>query len=295
MDFKINEKLQYNPNSRLIIGLGFSYGILSVNIGVNFPALNNKDTEQLGNTRHLDLQTHLYSRKFVIDLYFMKYQGFYLQNSYDILENWPSDETYQLRGDVKINGYGGNIQYIFNNQKFSYRAAYSQTDRQKKSAGSFLAGIDGYYIEGNGDSSLIPANIKHDDFWNGINYDKSTNFSLGINGGYAHTFVVKQKWFLSLSAVPGLAIGKATLSNRETDQKWSSFTVNTNLMWRFAVGYHSSKFYTGLSYVNLRMRNQSPPEEAWLNFDTGILMLTVAKHIKLKKPIKFLEPWKYYF
>lgn len=295
MDFNIEEKLQYNPNSRLILGLGFSYGILSINVGVNFPALNNKDTEQLGNTRHLDLQTHIYSRKFVIDLYFMKYEGFYLQNSHDMITDWPSHDTHQLRGDMKLNGYGANVQYIFNNRKFSYRAAYAQTDRQKKSAGSFLAGIDCYYTVGQGDSSLIPTNIKYPYFWLGMRYDKSTNFSFGLNGGYAHTFVIKEKWFLSLSAVPGLSVGKATLSYAKTDQNMASFSVNANLMWRFAIGYHSPNFFVGFSYVNLRLRNQAPPLEAWLNFDTGILRFTVAKHIKLKKPIKFLEPWKYYF
>ena len=46
MDFRLEEKLQYNPNSRLILGLGFSYGVISINVGVSFPALNNQDSER---------------------------------------------------------------------------------------------------------------------------------------------------------------------------------------------------------------------------------------------------------
>jgi hypothetical protein len=196
---------------------------------------------------------------------------------------------------MRLKGYGANIQYIFNNRKFSYRAAYTQSDRQKKSAGSFLVGAESYYVIGQGDSSLIPPDIKNTYFWQSMPYDRSTNFSLGVSGGYAHTFVIKQKIFFSFSAVPGLSFGKAAIYYAPPDTKTTSFSVNASLMWRFAMGYHSSSFFAGLSYVNLRLRNQAPPEEAWLNFDTGIFRLTLARHFRLKKPIKWLEPWKYYF
>jgi len=296
MDFNIDEKLQYNPNRSLILGAGFSYGILTINIGVNFAGINNKDVDIHGKTRYLDLQTHLYTRKFVIDLYFQQYQGFYLQNSYDMITDWPSADVYQIRDDIKVHGYGANVQYIFNNKKFSYRAPYTQSDWQKKSAGSFLVGAESYFVVSKGDSSLIPENIKHSFFWQGIRFDHSKNFYIGINGGYAHTFVIKQKFFTSISVVPGLAIGKSTLSYSTSNQSdISSFSVNASLMWRFAIGYSNSSFFAGFSYVNLRLRNQAPPEEAWLNNDAGIIRFTVANRFKLKKPIKFLEPWKYYF
>jgi hypothetical protein len=296
MDFVYNQDLQYNPNDRIMLGMGFSYGILTIDIGLNIPSINNKDVPLYGKTKSLDLQTHFYMRKFVIDLYYHKYEGFYLENSIDMIRNWPSSDTFLIREDMKTRGLGVNIQYIFNNSRFSYRAAFNQTDWQKKSAGSFIAGIESYGFTTTGNKSLIPDSIINPAFWEGTRYDRSKIFCLGLNGGYAHTFVIKKKLFFTLSLLFGISGGNTTLNQVDINQTdLSSFTFNASMTARFAMGYNSSKLYAGIVYANLRLRNQAPPEEAWLNFDTGIVRFILAKKFQLKKPIKFLEPWKYYF
>lgn len=295
MDFVNHQDLRYNPNDRLVMGGGFSYGIWTIDVGLNFPAINNKDVPLFGETKSLDLQTHFYMRKFVIDLYYHKYHGFYLDNSFDMVKNWPSADTFLIRGDMHVKGLGGNLQYVFNSSRFSYRAAFNQTDWQKKSAGSFLAGVEGYFFTTTGDQSLIPDSIINPQFWEGTKYDRSEIFCVGLNGGYAHTFVIRKRFFFTLSLQLGASGGKTTLLlGDDPSSELSSFSVNASMTGRFAMGYNSDRFYAGLSYANLRLRNQAPPEEAWLNFDTGIIRLIAAYKIKLKKPIRFLEPWKYW-
>ena len=56
-DQNIKKDLIYHANSALILGFGFNYGIIGLNIGFNLPFINNDD-DIYGKTDYLDLQTH---------------------------------------------------------------------------------------------------------------------------------------------------------------------------------------------------------------------------------------------
>lgn len=52
----------------------------------------------------------------------------------------PTDYSEDFNG-LKVKMKGLNLYYIFNNRRFSYPAAFSQSTNQRRSAGSFITGF----------------------------------------------------------------------------------------------------------------------------------------------------------
>ena len=55
-------------------------------------------------------------------------------------EDVPANYSEKFNG-IKVDIKGLNLYYIFNNRKFSYPAAFSQSTNQRRNAGSFIAGF----------------------------------------------------------------------------------------------------------------------------------------------------------
>ncbi len=288
-DEKLGKNLVYKPNDALILGLGVNYGILGLNIGLKFPFMNDDD-DKYGKTRYLDLQTHIYLRPATVDVYLQYYKGYYITNPNDWIRDWPSNDTFPKRPDIYTISIGLNGQYIFNHRKFSYRAPFLQNEWQKKSAGSFLLGGQAFYVDAKGDSSLIPMNITDTSFFDGLHYSQVRIINAGLNAGYAQTFVLKQRFFLTLSLVGGLSGGGSWFYSSvldETDR--SGFTVDANLTGRVAAGYNNARFYAGISYLGNFIRNQTPVPGANLGYDTGMYRLNIVYRFRLKKDYRLLS------
>jgi len=249
-EFSILEKesgrtVDYSPNSQLNIGAGFSYKWMNVNLSVAFPG-SNKDNDVFGNTRRFDLQTNLYSRKFVVDLVFQWYRGFYVLNPTLINPGWQPGDPYPIRDDIKSFAMGFTGNYVFNNKKFSYQAAFTFNERQKKSAGSFTVGGGWLMFNLKSDTGLVPSALFPDSI-TPINFSKITLNTIYGMGGYAHTFIIR-KWYFTLAL--GLGSGISTSSSKTTadikSKNKPSFSIVSD--FRGSVGYNSELFYVGLSW-----------------------------------------------
>jgi hypothetical protein len=286
--------LRYNTNRRIILGLGANYSIFGLNIGFNLP-FNRKDEDKYGQSDYLDLQSHIYARKFNVDLYLQFYEGFYIANPTKILNEWPSNDTFPKRPDINTFSIGFNFQYIFNYRKYSYKAAFVQNEWQKKSAGSFTAGMEAFYIISQGDSSMIPSDVYPEDIFYGLKYRRSDILNIGVHGGYYYTLVISRHVFISAGLSVGPSIGYSWL-DRDDDQKLQTSGINLNLngLARAAMGYNSERIYVGVSFLHQLLLNQLPVKEIWSQFNTGNFRINVVYRFRLKKPIKFLNPryWK---
>ena len=288
-DEGIGKDLIYKPNDALVLGVGFNYGILGLNIGFKLPFAN-QDDDKYGTTEYLDLQTHIYTRPVTLDVYIQYYKGYYLTKPNEWIADWPEDGTFPKRPDVYSISLGLNGQYIFNHKRFSYKAAFLQNEWQKKSAGSFIVGGNIFYVDMKGDSSLIPKTSLDSNFFGGLHFSQSRIANFGASAGYAQTFVVKKHFFLTLSLLGGLSGGGSWVYTSETGEPdRSGFTVAANLSGRGAIGYNSRRFYAGLSYLGVIIRNQSPVPQTWIGYDTGLFRLNVVYRFRLKKEFRVLS------
>ena len=191
----------------------------------------------------------LTGRKFWFRNFWKKYKGYYQQNPEYLNPGYdPMLDEYPKRKDLETTIYFANLNYGFNYRRYSNTASLWQLEKQKKSAGSFTAGLSFGYIRYGADSSLIKYEWR-DNFEEGA-LIKSYDLTLfGINGGYLHTFSMfrKKNLFLSLALIPGLSYqtGKAVVGDEEKEVKKEGVGSQTEL--RFVLGFNHKKWYTSLS------------------------------------------------
>lgn len=265
-----NYFLRYKPITSYNVGFGFTYQWLTLNVGYGFGFINpNLDRK---NTRAIDLQFHPYGRKIAIDVLGQFYKGFRLPEENDF-----------LREDIRVNVVGATAQYIFNHEEFSYRAAFLQSEWQKKSAGSWLAGFEFYTGGVRGDTSMVPARLKSDKL-------KSINFvEVGPNVGYAYTFVYREHFFATGSASVSLDLGFNTSTTEEGKERSSGFSPNT--LFKVFAGYNSAKWAITAIYLNNGVRLAPTIDEKRVALNTGNFRVHLAYRFKPgKRARKLLQP-----
>lgn len=279
------EALHYRGNSTLNPGVGFNYGLLSVNLAFGFKFLNRDDEK--GKTRFLDLQTHTNTRKFAVDLYAQYYEGMFLNKN--LTPNLPT-ASYYIRPDMRYFALGMSAYHILNWKRFSLRASYQQMDWQTKSAGSLLLGGEFYLGYTKADSAFVPAKYGQNFSNADVNRLRYTIFGPGI--GYAYTLVVKKHWFATIAATATLPL----VWVRETSDGYQQNTASIapNYLLKGTVGYNSRRFTTSLIWTHNTM-NQNGTEGDY-RFFTGQGRFVVAYRFnaseKFKKKFWFLDGQK---
>lgn len=218
-------KSTYTPNYPLTPGIGIAVKntVINVRLGYGLLPLNSKDKH--GETKSIDLQMHNYWRNFMFDLSLQRYQGFFDQ-----------DRRGNVRGvypDMTVLQAGGELTYIFNGSKFSARAAFDQTEKQLKSAGSFLAGGEAFFYRVNMDKNT-PA----------MDAERSDNLQVGIKAGYGHSWVLGEHWLLSVVGMAGMNFG----NEPEALKNWKVKFYPTGT-GRFGSSYHRDNWAVGMAVL----------------------------------------------
>lgn len=221
-----NDDMSFVPNNPSNIGLGIAINntVISFGYGYGFDFLRDK---KKGKTKSFDFQLHNYGRKYVLDLFIQEYKGFYQEKN-----SGKKNEEIILHPDLKIRSYGLHGQYVFNNKKFSYKAAFGHGEKQLKSAGSFLLGGGIYLTKISSDSSFFYK-------------DKYVfrNFQFGVSGGYAHTWALGRHWFINGSITAGINFGSEKFSRLGKDR----LEVNPTVLPRISAGYNRKNWSLGFS------------------------------------------------
>ncbi len=278
-----HNKLIFKPNNHNNFGVGFNYRFISLNFGFYVPFAA-KNSDVYGTTKPLDLQTHIYLHKFIVDFYGQFYKGYFLSDTRQSIFN-GSDDHPMLRPDIATRDISLEVQYLFNDKKFSYNAPYYQNEIQKKSAGSFLLGGGIYHTDAKGDSALAPTNITYTDFFRNYKFNASSNTGIGFITGYAYTQVIKKIFFITDALSGGAGYNRSTLSDNYLDQNIRKNGVQFNLTERFAAGYSSDKYFAGITYIRLITEDHSIYPHTWQEVNTGNFRITVAERFRLKKAL----------
>lgn len=234
------------PNSTLNMGVGATYKDVTLNLAYGFSFLN--PDQGKGETTYLDAQAHVYPKKIVIDLFLQFYKGYYL-----LPEGLGTNagEAFYTRPDMRVHKIGASVQYVFNNGRFSYRAAYLQNEWQKKSAGTFLLGFEIYGGMADDESNLIPSHLMDEPT---RNFQTVRFLDFGPNLGYAYTLVIKKHFYVTASASSNLGVGYSTLlDDTGKNNQWG---INPNYFLRGAIGYNSSKWGINVNQVLNNVRLQ---------------------------------------
>ena len=287
--------MKYRTNDNLMLGLGYTYSFLTINLAMKFPFINDDD-DLYGRSSYLDLSTHTIFRSIIVDLYLQYNKGFYLSNPDKVLASYVRTPARPARGDLRTNLLGLNIQYLFNSSKYSYKAAFYQNEFQKKSAGSPIIGAEAYWALAMSDSAMVWNGLPQSGYMEDRPFNQSDILNFGINAGYAYTFVWQETLYLSLSTMFGAAGGMHHVYNSMASETLSKgFTAGFSNSTRISFGFNSRQYYVGLSYIRFSTTNQVGREPDWIGYNTGSIRVNFVKRFITKKPIKVLRPdlWEF--
>ena len=278
--------VKYDVNRPYRFGLGVSYKWFNL-AATLFSPVTNHQLKEKGETKHFDLRVTTNGRKFIVDVWIQQFKGFYLSNTMNVIPNWNTPAIFYQRRDLSTFDFGGAFYYNMRHRKFSFKALFSQNERQLKSKGTPVVGVDWsiFRMRSNPDSSLLPYTIvshfKPSEQINRINAQ-----SIGLGVGYAYTLVFSKYWFLSLHGTYFVnAQSFRYFSKISPDEGALYLGLKANVLWRGTLGYHSDKNYYGLIFIGNSVplsKNKFPSDIQYI-FNTLNLMYAHRFDITKKK------------
>jgi hypothetical protein len=197
-------KLFYSPHIPPTTGV-------SVNIkGIGFTYLFKFTNDYLDTTGRIKagfkgFAINMYGTKFGFEAYYQDYSRFYFHYKGDdiLLKNYNTN--------IRAYQWGANAVFVFNGKKFSYNAAFNQTQLQKRSAGSGMLILAPKFSElKSTDLNLIPDSVRI--FYGDIsNLQRNRNYAFYVQGGYGFN-LTKNNFYFSTAVLVGVGFQTQTYS-----------------------------------------------------------------------------------
>ncbi len=147
-----------------------------------------------------------------------------------------------------------NLYYVFNFHRFSYPAAYSQSTRQLRSAGSFILGLRYDKSRCNFDYNALPEVLLQEDrLFDGFKGASYNHKNFSISFGYAYNWVPLRNVLVSASVMPSLGYRLQKGENFKFDTKrvWTNVkNLNIDFVNRAAIVWNNGRYFCGGSVVN---------------------------------------------
>jgi len=273
--------IRYRSNDAFKLGLGVNYKWFGLKIGADLP-YSKSDPDVYGKSSSFGLQSYIIARPFILDVVALRTTGYYLTLHGKNQDQFQADDAgvYHVNSGLKTSNLGVNFIYVLNSKRFSYKAAFNQTDLQKKSAGSVIwgCGLSSFKIE-NGDA-IIPSEFTEEYFkdWAGLGNFKS--YSVYGSLGYAYSLVPFSKSIVTASTSVRFGVRYNELKFID-DVQTSQTKPGLGVGVRLSGGYHFPWFYFGASFVQSQFNSDVRFNALQIANGTSFLEFTVSKRIKL--------------
>jgi hypothetical protein len=233
--------ITFKPNNSYSFGLGMYLFEFGFELTFAVP-LEEKSISVYGESKARDIQFNLLGKKWGADAYFQKYKGFYVTDSKVAV---AGGEAYPQRPDIVTQNIGLTGNYVFNNQRFSFRAAYNFSEEQIFSKGSLLmfSSISSFKLDA--DSSIINKS-QEATFGKDLGFTDLRYTSFSIAPGCTYSMVFKH-FFLNGT----LAVGPAhnwIRSNTENGADKTETRINSFVAARIAIGYNGERLFGGVTF-----------------------------------------------
>ena len=204
-----------------------------------------EDEETYGKSEYFELQFNYLGRKIGFDLNLHRYKGFYLANPEDFDDSWHKSDPYPQIPNLNVLGADFNLFYIFSGDRLSLSASFDQSERQLKSAGSFMLMFSSSYLLIYSDEKLIPLS-QQPYYGSAADFDGGSFSTVALSPGYAYTFLAYNFYFTPMIfAGPGYQ-WKTFFINGNEDK---SSNITTKIHLRASLGYNFDDFFSNLSIL----------------------------------------------
>ena len=203
-------KYDIEPNSKNVLKASFNYRWLSLSAATTAKFLpGNNDDALKGKTKSTSYSINLSFKHWQQYLAYNRLKGFYLANTADYQPGWrPGVDEYVQFPNLIYSSFEGRTAYKFN-QNFSLAAINSQTERQVKSAGTFMPYISYRYYSIKDKTPLTTQNSSQ----------QSNNLEMIFSAAYLYTIVLQHKLYFSTGLAPGIGFIHTKLFTRTINEE----------------------------------------------------------------------------
>lgn len=280
-----DHNVRYATNTPFGVGIGAIYKIYNANLTVSVP-LPNVYEKTRGKSRAIDLQSSMYGQRWVFDLYFNLYKGYYTPSAVN--------DEYILRPNLHNNTIGINAHYLFNSKGFSYRAFRVNDEWQHRSSGTFFLSMAAFYsdLHDRDMKGFVPTELNnHAPIINNV-YRKQS-MAIGPGLGYAYNFVFERKWFALMSFSGRLMVDYGIEKSLDGDIA-RPLSVKTGSTILGAIGYQNDRWGLNFSAINTVNNYTTDLLKSDYHTQTGyykVNFLYRIKHNNFTK--KLIKPFDY--
>ena len=238
-----SDLLTFKPNNSFSLGVGFYLFEVGAEIAFAVP-LDEQSKEIYGESRARDIQLNLLGKRWGMDIFYQKYSGFYV---IDKGEEPAAGMPYPQRPDIVSRNFGVTGHYIFNKNRFSFRAVYNFSERQLYSKGSFLLFATVNSFRFSADRSILTAE-QEAIFGEEVSFKHLRYTTFSIAPGYTYSLIFKN-FFLN----GALTIGPAHHWIRhqlETSASKDNIAINSFVGARIGIGYNGDRLFGGIGFYS---------------------------------------------
>ncbi|MBX9851229.1 MAG: DUF4421 domain-containing protein [Cytophagaceae bacterium] len=236
----------YTANTIGLIGIDLSYRSASLSLSKRVGQFN--DEKVYGKTKYSQLSGKFGLHNFSFEGYFKKYKGFADLNT-PSYHKTPSDSfPYLIRNDLEIKYYKVKGIYQFSMRKFSYPAAFSFTERQRRSAAGLFMMVNVNRFLINADSSFIPFPVQQD-------YKEQKSISelkvttMGIAPGASFNLVWRKLFFAGILFL-GAEVQHQKYFLTEDNQWKTNWRIAPLADSRFSLGVNGNRAFIAITVKN---------------------------------------------
>ena len=286
------QQVMLSPDMALRVGPYFGWRWLFLGYTFELKNIGVKD-----NKIKKEFALSLYSSQIGVDLFYRRTGNDYKIRKADFGHNVDVTQLKDTDFDGLNAGITGfNLYYIFNHNRFSYPAAFSQSTIQKISCGSWMAGI-GYTrqsldLDHEKLKAVVESHYGRDD----VSIDSSLMFNsvkyydLNVSVGYAYNWVFAKNWLFCSSLSGALAYKKSSGDvgqGRDENDDFTFKNFNVDGIVRLGLVYNNMRWYAGSSII-LHSYNYHKSRFSTNNI-FGSLNLYLGMNFGLKKGYRKLK------
>ena len=232
-------KIRSNNKTNLNAGINYRWLAFSLTFAPKFFS-ENIDNKIKGKTKSFGFGFSSNFNHIIQKVNYSRVKGYYLDNTNEFDATWKNGDPYIQFPGLVYRSFSGQTAYKFNNN-FSFNAINSQTERQLKSAGTFLPSLSYQQYVVNDQKPLTGQNSSQ----------KSKTFEVVFSPGYYYTFVTTSNLYASAGINPGIGFNRTKLLTRQPSGNTRTKYNGTiyQLETTFTFGYDSRRFFTGIQIM----------------------------------------------
>ena len=232
---KHSDNIKMVMNSNLVSNIGVNLSFMAVSLGYSVSISNLLSSGKVSKKADFSFTC----ARFTADAY-------YIENNNKLNVYYTDKSVSNERQKFKQSGVSRKAlaltaYYFFNNRRYAQAAAYCFSKYQKRSAGSWLAGLSIQHYDVKFDVEQMSEAAREyihtqDDAPRILYNDYCVLF------GYAHNWVLGRKWLLNITLTPYLGY-RYNIKPRDGE---NASALSLNLRGRFGVVYNHRQFFLGI-------------------------------------------------